>query len=63
MGGMLILIEVDDLTPPVGRIRCIEADVEPGHPSSGPDELAFMGWLGLLRALSVTMGPEATSLK
>lgn len=53
---MRILIELDDLMPPVGRVRHVQSLGEQDDSSAMPGEMAFTGWLGLLRALSLSMG-------
>jgi hypothetical protein len=45
-----VLIQLERAEPPAGTVLRLRADE---RPASAPGEaLAFMGWLGLLRALS-----------
>jgi hypothetical protein len=49
-----ILISLDAIDPPAGRIRV---------PGEEHEELRFTGWLGLLRVLSDVMGSPAPEQK
>lgn len=56
---MRILIEIDELTPPQGRLLAGLTDKDSGAPSPKGGEVPFAGWLGLLRALSTVVGLES----
>ena len=57
MGGVEIRIVLDRAEPPVGRLRVIRAAGQAPAPRTD-QEIAFTGWLGLLRALyEVTAEP------
>ena len=57
-GQVEILISLDAIAPPAGRLRVTSG---PGSaPGRGKDkELPFTGWLGLLRALYEVTGSPA----
>lgn len=57
-GQVEILISLDTIAPPAGRLRVTS---RPGSaPGRGEDEeFRFTGWLGLLRALYEVMGAPA----
>ena len=56
-GPVEILMSLDAIDPPVGRLRVVPG---PGPaPGQGDWELRFTGWLGLLRALYEVMGSPA----
>lgn len=50
-GGMQIQITLAAVEPPAGTMRVVSASV-PAPSKENQDELAFAGWLGMLRALS-----------
>jgi hypothetical protein len=57
-GLVEILIVMDSVDPPVGRLRIL-ADARPAHrPQAG--EVSFTGWLGLLRVLYQATGEPGT---
>ena len=56
VGDMELLIEVDELAPPTGRVTHVR---DPRAGDGLPDQLIFSGWLGLLRALSQSIGDGA----
>jgi hypothetical protein len=53
MGRVEILISLDALDPPAGRLRVMPGPVT--------EELRFSGWLGLLRALYDVTGADAAA--
>lgn len=54
---MDILISLDSLDPPVGRLR-VTSGPRSGVGGMGNEESRFTGWLGLLRALYEVTGPD-----
>jgi hypothetical protein len=53
MGRVEILISLDALDPPAGRLRVM--------PGPATEELRFSGWLGLLRVLYDVTGADAAA--
>ena len=57
-GQVEILVSLDSLDPPVGRLRVTSGPGSaPGH--LGNEDFCFTGWLGLLRALNEVTGMPA----
>jgi hypothetical protein len=54
---MEILIHLDRVEPPAGRLRLLPESEEPPGAGDG-DGIGFAGWLGLLRALDEVIGPS-----
>lgn len=53
MGDVRILIDLKSLTPPAGELRRLAGDELEAQPIA---EQSFWGWLGLLKALSESLG-------
>jgi len=51
--GVEILVILDSIDPPAGRLRVVSGA---GQAGGGQGDVSFVGWLGLLRALSVVTG-------
>jgi hypothetical protein len=51
--GVEILVILDSVDPPAGRLRVVSAA---GQARDGQGDVSFVGWLGLLRALSLVTG-------
>jgi len=53
VGGVEILVILDSIDPPAGRLRVTPGA---GNAHGKQPDVSFVGWLGLLRALSVVTG-------
>jgi hypothetical protein len=51
--GVEIRVTLDSVDPPAGRLRVVSGA---GHAGGEQGDVSFVGWLGLLRALSVVTG-------
>jgi hypothetical protein len=51
---MKIVISVESLDPPLGRVTTVPGD--PAETGDGGDGVEFVGWLGLLRLLDELIG-------
>jgi hypothetical protein len=51
--GVEILVILDSVDPPAGRLRVTSGA---GNAHGEQPDVSFVGWLGLLRALSVVTG-------
>lgn len=54
-----IEIEIDELTPPEGRLLRPSSSGESEFSAAETTEVPFVGWLGLLRALSSMVAIES----